>query len=158
MAKAAGSAGTLKKKTTSAKPKSKNSPELSDLKETPFDQRKHPPEDIMPSLVPHIWWDDVRKTRNVLPQPPAHVFIPPVGISGTLDSTLESAPVAVVCLPPFNNKNCNPLDHTSPHKHSPASFVEAVARSASPHHQPMPMQLKTMMRRTESISQKRSMT
>jgi len=132
VAKAAGSAGTPKKKTTSAKPKNKNSPELSDLEETPFDQRKCPPEDAMPSLVPHIWQNDVRKTRNALPQPPAHVFILPVGISGTLDFTLESAAVAVVCLPPFNNKDCNPLNHTSPHIHTPASIVEAVALAASP--------------------------
>jgi hypothetical protein len=29
-------------------------------------------------------------------------------------------------------KDCNPLDHTSPHNHPPASFVEAAARAASP--------------------------
>ena len=50
--KAAGSAGTPKKKKTSAKHKNNNHPELSDLEETPFDQHKAPPE-IMPSLVPH---------------------------------------------------------------------------------------------------------
>ena len=61
----------------------------------------------MPSLVPHTRQNDVRFTWTVLPQPPAHVYIPPV-----LD-------------------NCNPLGHTSPHNHPPASFVEAAARAVS---------------------------
>jgi hypothetical protein len=74
VAEAAASAGTLKKKTTSAKQKNNNPPELSDIKETPFDQLKGPPENIMPSLVPHTQQNAVRLTRNVLPQPPAHVY------------------------------------------------------------------------------------
>jgi len=59
-------------------------------------------------------------TRNALPPPPAHVYIPPV------DGNIQAG----IYLPPFDN--CNPLDHTSPHNHPPASFVEAAANAASP--------------------------
>jgi hypothetical protein len=127
MAEAAASAGTPKKKTTSAKQKNNNPPELSDIEETPFDQLKGPPENIVPSLVPHTRQNAVRLTRNALPQPPAHVYILPVDGNDPLESTIE----ADVYLPPFD-KDCNPLDHTSPHKHPPASFVEAAAHAASP--------------------------
>ncbi len=119
MAKAAGSAGTPKNKKASAKQKNNNCPELFDLNKTPFNQRKGPPEDIMPSLVPHTWRNALRTTRNALPQPPAHVYIPPVDGKNPLESTIE-------------DKDCNPLDHTSPHNHPPASFVEVAARAASP--------------------------
>ncbi len=126
-AEAAASAGTPKKKTTSAKQKNNNPPELSDLEETPFGQLKGSPENIMPSLVPHTWRNAVRLTRNALPRPPAHVYIPPVDGNDPLESTIE----ADVYLPPFD-KDCNPLDHTSPHKYPPASFVEAAAHAAPP--------------------------
>jgi hypothetical protein len=125
VAKAAGSAGTPKKKKTSAKQKNNNHLELSDLEETPFDQRKAPPE-IMPLLVPHTRRIAVRLTRNALPQPPAHVHIPPVDGNDPLESTIQAG----IDRPPFDN--CNPLNHTSPHNHPPASFVEAAARAASP--------------------------
>ncbi len=126
-AEAAASAGTPKKKTTSAKQKNNNPPEFSDLKETSFDQLKGPPENIIPSLVPHTRQNAVPLTRNALPQPPAHVYIPSVDGNDPLESTIE----ADVYLPPFD-KDCNPLNHTSPHKHPPASFVEAAAHAASP--------------------------
>jgi hypothetical protein len=105
--KAAGSTGTLKKKKTSAKHNNNNHPEFPDLEEeTPFDQRKAPHE-IMPLLVPHTRRNVVCFTRTALPEPPTHVYILPV-----LD-------------------NCNPLNHTSPHNHPPASFVEAAERAVS---------------------------
>ncbi len=119
MVKAAGSAGTPKNKKASAKQKNNNRPELSDLDETPFNQRKGPPEDIMPSLVPYTRRNALCTTRNALPQPPSHVYIPPVDGKNPLESTIE-------------DKDCNPLDHTSPQNHPPASFVEAEARAASP--------------------------
>ena len=59
-------------------------------------------------------------TRNALPPPPAHVYIPPV--AGNIQ--------AGIYLPPFDN--CNPLDHTSSHNHPHASFVEVAAHAASP--------------------------
>jgi hypothetical protein len=73
----------------------------------------------MPSLVPHTRRNALRTSRNALPQPPAHVYIPPVDGKNPLESTIEG-------------KDCNPLDHTSPHNHPPASFVEAAAHAASP--------------------------
>jgi len=123
-AKAGGSAGTPKKKTTtSAKQKKNNPPELSDIEETPINQRKAPPEGIMPSLVTHTRQNTVRSTRNALPQPPAHVYIQPVGGNDTIRAT-------VPYLPPFDD--IQPLDHTSPHKYPPASFVAVAACAASP--------------------------
>jgi hypothetical protein len=124
-AKADGSAGTTPKKkaTTSAKQtKKKNPPELSDIEESPpINQRKAPPEGIMPSLVPHTRRNTVRSTRKGLPQPLAHVYI------GDPESTVGAfAPH----LPPFDG-NIQPLDHTSPHKYPPASFVAAAACAAS---------------------------
>ena len=87
-AKADGSAGTPKKKTTtSAKQKMNNPPELSDIEESPINQCKAPPEGILPSLVPRTRQNTVRSTRNGLPQPPAHVYIPPV------DSRAHSSPL-----------------------------------------------------------------
>jgi len=128
LAKADGSAGTPKKKTTtSAKQKRKNPPELSDIKESPINQRKPPPEGIMPSLVPHTWQNTVCSTRNSLPQPPAHVYIPPVDSNDPFESTIWAT---VPYLPPFDN--IQPLDHTSPHKYPPASFVAVAACAASP--------------------------
>jgi hypothetical protein len=59
--------------------------------------------------------------------PPAYVYIPPVDGNDPLESTIE----ADVCLPSFD-KDYNPFDHTSPHNHPPASFVEAAAHAASP--------------------------
>ena len=127
-AKADGSAGTPKKKTTtSAKQKKNNPPELSDIEESPINQRKAPPEGIMPSLVPHTRRNTVRSTRNGLPQPPAHVYIPPVDGNDPFESTIRAT---VPYLPPFDN--IQPLDHTSPHKYPPASFVAAAACAASP--------------------------
>jgi hypothetical protein len=126
-AEAAASAGTPKKKTTSAKQMNNNPPELSDLEETPFNQLNGPPENIMPSLVPHTQQNAVCLTRNALQQPPTHVCIQPVDGNDQLESTIE----ADVYLSPFD-KDCNPLDHTSPHKHPPASFVEMAAHAASP--------------------------
>jgi hypothetical protein len=118
-AKADGSAGTPQKKTiTSAKQRKSNPPpELSDIEETPINQRKAPPEDIMPSLVPHTRRNTVRSTRNPLPQPPAHVYMPEY-----------TTRITVPNLPPFDDQ---PLDHTSPHKYPPASFVAAAACAAS---------------------------
>ena len=77
-AKADGSAGTPKKKTTTSanQTKKKNPPELSNIEESPpINQRKAPPEDIMPSLVPDTRRNAVSSTRNGLPQPPAHVLL-----------------------------------------------------------------------------------
>jgi len=123
-AKADGSAGTPKKKTTkSAKQKKNNPPELSNIKETPINQRKAPPEGIKPSLVPHTRQNTVRSTRNALLQPPAHVYIQPVDGNDTIWAT-------VPYLPPFDD--VQPLNHTSPHKYPPASFVAAAACAASP--------------------------
>ena len=126
-AKADGSAGTTPKKkaTTSAKQtKKKNPPELSDIEESPLiNQRKAPPEGIMPSLVPHTRRNTVRSTRKGLPQPPAHVYI-----GDPFESTTVGA--IVPCLPPFDG-DIQPLDHTSPHKYPPASFVAAAACAAS---------------------------
>jgi len=123
-AKADGSAGTPKKKTTtSAKQKKNNPPELSDIEESPINQCKAPPEGIVPSLVPHTQRNTVCSTRNVLLQPPAHVYIQPVDCNDTIWAT-------VPYLPHFDN--IQPLDHTSPHKYPPASFVAAAACAASP--------------------------
>ena len=126
VAKADGSAGTPKKKTISAKQKNNNPSELSDIKETLINQRKGPPEGIMPSLVPHTQQNAVCSTRNVLPQPPAHVYILPVDGNDSLKSTIWAA----VYLPSFDNMH--PLDQMSPHKYPLASFAEAAARAASP--------------------------
>ena len=126
VAKAAGSAGTPKKKTTSTKQKNNNPPELSDLEETTFNQCKGPPEDIM-SLAPHTRRNAVRLTRNALPQPPAHVYILPIDSNGPLESAIE----ADVYPPPFG-KDCDPLDHNSPHNHPSSSYVEAAAHASSP--------------------------
>jgi hypothetical protein len=120
--KADGSAGTPKKKTTTSakQTKKKNPPESSDIEESPpINQRKPPPEDIMPSLVPHTRRNAVRSTRNGLPQPPAHVFI---GGNDPFD--------VLPSLPSFDG-DIQPLDHTSPHKYPPASFVAAAACAAS---------------------------
>ena len=124
-AKADGSAGTTPKKkaTTSAKQtKKKNPPELSDIEESPpINQRKAPPEGIMPSLVPHTRRNTVRSTRKGLPQPPAHVYI---GNDPFESSTVRAN--VLPSLPPFDG-NIQPLDHTSPHKYPPASFDAAAA-------------------------------
>ncbi len=126
--KADGSAGTPKKKTTtSAKQKMNNPPELSDIEESPINQCKAPPEGIVPSLVPHTWQNTVCSTRNGLPQPPAHVYIPPVDGNDPFESTIRAT---VPYLPPFDD--IQPLDHTSPHKYPLASFVAAAACAASP--------------------------
>ena len=127
-AKADGSAGTPKKKaTTSAKQtKKKNPPELSDIEESPpINQRKAPPEGIMPSLVPHTRRNTVRSTRNALPQPPAHVYIG----NDPFESTVRAN--VLPSLPPFDG-DIQPLNHTSPQKYPPASFVAATACAASP--------------------------
>ena len=127
-AKADGSAGTPKKKTTTSanQTKKKNPPELSNIEESPpINQRKAPPEGIMPSLVPHTRQNTVRSTRNALPRPPAHVYIG----NDPLESTIWAN--VLPSLPPFDG-NIQPLDHTSPHKYPPASFVAAAACAASP--------------------------
>ena len=127
-AKADGSAGTPKKKTTTSakQTKKKNPPELSDIEESPpINQRKAPPEGIMPSLVPHTRRNTVRSTRNALPQPPAHVYIG----NDPFESTVRAN--VLPSLPPFDG-NIQPLDHTSPHKYPPASFVAAAACATSP--------------------------
>ena len=125
LAKADGSAGTPKKNTTTSakQTKKKNPPELSDIEESPpINQRKAPPEGIMPSLVPHTRQNTVRSTRKGLPQPPAHVYI---------GDPFESTVGAIVThLLPFDS-DIQPLDHTSPHKYPPASFVAAAACAAS---------------------------
>ena len=92
----------------------------------------------MPSLVPHVRRNTVRSTRNALPQPPANVYITSgdCNDNDSLDSrdkrmlfeSERSAPPAAAC-PHFDDQ---PLDHTSPHKHPPASFVAAAASAASP--------------------------
>ena len=126
-AKADGSAGTPKKKTTtSAKQTKKKKPpelsELSDIEESPpINQRKPPPEGIMPSLVPHTRRNTARATRKGLPNPPASIYLPPV----------EDNDQFVPSLPPFDG-DIQPLNHTSPHKYPPASFVAAAACAASP--------------------------
>ncbi len=102
----------------------------------------------MPSLVPHVRRNTVCSTRNALPQPPAHVYITSVDGNDSLDlsdrrmlfemSALKSrasmsaksesgAPTAAC-------PHCDdqPLDHPSPHKYPPASFVAAAACAASP--------------------------
>jgi len=127
--KADGSAGTTPKKkaTTSAKQtKKKNPPELSNMEESPpINQRKALPEGIMPSLVPHTRRNTVRSTRKALPQPPAHDYIG--------NDPFESPTVwanVLPSLPPFDG-NIQPLNHTSPHKYPPASFVAVAACAAS---------------------------
>jgi hypothetical protein len=132
-------AGTLKKtkKTTTSKQKKNHPPpELSDIDETLVSQRKPPPEGIMPSLVPHVRQNTVLSTRNALPQPPANVYITSGDGNDSLDSrdkrmlfeSERGAPPAAAC-PHFDDE---PLDHTSPHKYPPASFVAAAASAASP--------------------------
>ena len=81
--------------------------------------------------VPHTRQNAVRLTRNALPQPPAHVYVPG---NGPPESLLKSAigGGADVCIPRSDQDCGNPLDHTSPHNHPPAFFVEAAARAASP--------------------------
>jgi len=126
LAKAYGSTGTPKKNTTTSakQTKKKNPPELSNIEESqPIDQRKAPPKGIMPSLAPHTRRNTVRSTRKALPQPPAHVYI-----GDPFESTVGAN---VPHLPPFDGY-IQPLDHTSPHKHPPASFVAAAACAASP--------------------------
>ena len=81
----------------------------------------------MPSLVPHTWQNTVCSTRNSLLQPPAHVYIPPVDSNDPFEFTIWAT---IPYLPPFDN--IQPLDHTSPHKYPPASFVVAAAFAASP--------------------------
>ena len=76
----------------------------------------------MPSLVP-----PVRLTRNALPQPPANVYIPSVDGNDPLESTIQAT--VPYLPPPFDDQ---PLDHTSPHKYPPASFVAAAACATSP--------------------------
>jgi hypothetical protein len=121
------SAGTPKKKTTTSAKKN-NPPELSDIEETPINQRKAPPKCIaMPSLVPHTRRNTVRLTRTGLPQPPAHVYIPPVDDNDPLEPTIRAT---VLYLPPFDD--IQPLHYMSPHKYPPASFVAAAACAASP--------------------------
>jgi hypothetical protein len=78
----------------------------------------------MPSLVPHTRRNAVRSTRNALPQPPAHVFIG----NDPFESTVRAN--VLPSLPPFDG-NIQPLDHTSPHKYPPASFVATAACAAS---------------------------
>jgi len=66
-----------------------------------------------------------RSTRKGLPQPPAHVYI---GNDPFESSTVRANKPP--SLPPFDG-NIQPLDHTSPHKYPPASFVVAAACAAS---------------------------
>ena len=139
-AKADCSAGTPKKgkKTTTSKQKKNHPPpELSDIDETSVSQRKPPPEGIMPSLVPHVRRNTVRSTRNALPQPPANVYITSGDGNDSLDSRdkrnlfeSERGPTPAAARPHFDDDQ--PLDHTSPHKYPPASFVAAAASAASP--------------------------
>jgi len=127
LAKADGSAGTPKKNTTTSakQTKKKNPPELSNIEESPpIDQRKAPPEGIMPSLVPHTRRNTVRSTRKALPQPPAHLYIGYDPFKSTVGANVPH-------LPPFDG-DIQPLDHTSHHKHPPASFVAAAACVTSP--------------------------
>jgi hypothetical protein len=105
--------------------KKKNPPELSDIEESPpVNQCKPPPEGIMPSLAPHTRQNTVRSTRKALPQPPAHVYFGNDPFESSVRANIPS-------LPPFDG-NIQPLDHTSPHKHPPASFVAAAACATSP--------------------------
>ncbi len=78
----------------------------------------------MPSLVPHTRRNTFCSTRNALLQPPAHVYIGNDPFESTVGANVPH-------LPPFDC-NIQPLDHTSPHKHPPASFVAAAACAASP--------------------------
>ncbi len=78
----------------------------------------------MPSLVPHTRRNTVRSTRKALPQPPAHVYIGNDPFESTVGANVPH-------LPPFDG-DIQPLDHISPHKHPPASFVVAAACAASP--------------------------
>ena len=78
----------------------------------------------MPSLVPHTRQNTLHSTRKALSQPPAHVHIGYDPFKSTVGANVPH-------LPPFDG-NIQPLDHTSPHKHPPASFVAAAACAASP--------------------------
>ena len=78
---------------------------------------------IMPSLVPHTRRNTFCSTRNALLQPPAHVYIGNDPFESTVGANVPH-------LPPFDG-NIQPLDHTSPHKYPPASFVAAAACAAS---------------------------
>jgi hypothetical protein len=133
----AGTPKKRKKTTTSKQKKNHPPPELSDIDETSVSQRKPPPEGIMPSLVPHVRRNTARSTRNALPQPPANVYITSGdGNDDSLDSRdkrmlfeSEHGALPAAACPHFDDQ---PLDHTSPHKYPPASFVAAAASAASP--------------------------
>jgi hypothetical protein len=117
-AKADGSAGTPKKNTTTSakQTKKKNPPELSDIEESPpIDQRKPPPWGYYAIIGP---------PHKAKYQPPAHDYIGNDPFKSTVWANVPS-------LPPFDS-DIQPLDHTSPHKHPPASFVAAAACAASP--------------------------
>jgi len=141
-AKADGSAGTtLKKKaTTSAKQtKKKNPPELSNIEESPpINQRKAPPEGIMPLLVPHTRRNTVRSTRKGLPQPPAHVYIGDPFESTTVGAILPCLPVFLLLTAIFSLSTT--LLPTNIHLH-PSLRRQPVRHP----HQPIP--LKTTMSR-----------
>ncbi len=112
-------AATPKKTKKSTKKKTIDPDELSDLDATPLDQRKAPPENIMPLLVPHIRQNAARSTRTADPQPPADVYIPPIVVGDQLNS-------------PGQEDDCDPLDHTLPYNGDPpASFVEAACAAAA---------------------------
>ncbi len=138
--KAAGSAGTPKNKKASAKQKNNNRPELSDLDETPFNQRKGPPEDIMPSLIPHTRQNDLCTPRNHFRSHPL-MFIFCQLMEKTCSSPLLRTRIVTLSITRLP---------TITHLH-PLLRWQHVR-----HHQPM--HLKTMTRRKASILKTRSMT
>jgi hypothetical protein len=87
----------------------------------------------MPSLVPHTQRNAVRSTRSALPQSPADIYVPPIDVCGPLACASAPPPASIetgVYIPPFD-EDCNPIDHTLPHKDPPASFVEAACEAAA---------------------------
>jgi hypothetical protein len=87
----------------------------------------------MPSLVPHTRQNAVWSTRTALPQPPANVYIPPIDVCDPLARALPPPPASIeagVYIPPFD-RDCNPIDHTLPHKDPPAFFVETAWEAAA---------------------------
>ena len=103
--------GTQKKKKTATASAKQNLKLLSNLDEESIFLRKAPPED-MPSYVLYGEQNTPRLTRAVPMQPPALIYLS--------------------LLPPIVNDDCNPLDHKSPHKKTPAEFVEEAAHAADP--------------------------
>ncbi len=87
----------------------------------------------MPSLVPHTRRNAVRSTRTALPQSPADIYVPPIDVCDPLARASAPPPASIEVgdyIPPID-EDCNPIDHTLPHKDPSASFVEAACEAAA---------------------------